>query len=86
MELMSGTVVKSMAGRDKGLWFVVLETEGDCAFLVDGKLRPLENPKRKKEKHLQKTKKSIPLASLSQGNRAIRLALQEAIDEEDSEL
>jgi len=52
---MRGTVVYSRAGRDKGNAMVVLESEGNFLNLADGKLRTIENPKRKKTKHIQST-------------------------------
>ena len=48
-----GCIVKSLAGRDEGHLFLVLDTIGDYALLVDGKIRRIENPKRKKIKHVR---------------------------------
>ncbi len=48
-----GCIVESVAGRDKGYLFFVLDTIGEYALLVDGKIRRIENPKRKKIKHLR---------------------------------
>ena len=45
-------IVQSLAGHDKGRLFYVLRAEDDFAGLVDGKLRRLSNPKRKRRKHL----------------------------------
>lgn len=48
-----GQVVKSKAGRDINRIFLVLEIiDNENVFIVDGKLRKLENPKRKRVKHL----------------------------------
>ena len=48
-----GQVVKSRAGRDKGNIFLVLNVVDDKHVLVvDGDLRKLDNPKKKKVKHL----------------------------------
>lgn len=48
-----GQVVKSRAGRDKGRIFLVLDIIDDQhVSIVDGDLRKLDNPKRKKIKHL----------------------------------
>ena len=56
MELHAGEIVYSKAGRDKGNYFVVMETEGELfAYLCDGKLRKVDRPKKKKLKHLAKT-------------------------------
>jgi ribosomal protein L14E/L6E/L27E len=53
--LIRGQVVISKKGRDKGGFFVVTGTEGEYAMLVDGKLRPLDRPKKKKHLHIQPT-------------------------------
>lgn len=50
-----GLVVKSKTGRDKNKFFIVLAYESPYLYLVDGKLRRLDNPKKKKEKHIQLT-------------------------------
>lgn len=51
-----GRVVISAAGRDKGLPFAVVATEGDnYVYLADGKFRKLDNPKKKKVKHVTET-------------------------------
>ena len=51
MDIARSDIVKSIAGRDKGKLFFVLDTEGEFLMLADGKTRKLENPKRKKRKH-----------------------------------
>lgn len=52
-EIAIGQVVKSRAGRDKGKIFLVLEVLDDEHLLVvDGNLRKLDKPKKKKIKHL----------------------------------
>lgn len=55
MEYTQGQVVYSKSGRDKTLPFVVLSVDGEYLILADGKKRTLEHPKRKKNKHVQKT-------------------------------
>jgi ribosomal protein L14E/L6E/L27E len=52
MDIVKANIVKSTAGRDKGEIFFVLATEGDFLLLADGKLRPVERPKRKRRKHV----------------------------------
>lgn len=56
MEIVEGSIVRSIAGRDKGGLFIVLSCEGDYAYLANGELRKVDRPKRKKLKHLQGTK------------------------------
>lgn len=57
MEVLVGSVVRSLAGHDKGDYFIVLSVVGDCAYIADGKLRKVESPKRKKLKHIQTSSK-----------------------------
>ncbi|NLW22814.1 MAG: hypothetical protein GXY88_06125 [Tissierellia bacterium] len=48
-----GQVVRSRAGRDKGRVFLVLDILDDKhVLIVDGDLRKIEKPKKKKVKHL----------------------------------
>ena len=50
-----GNVVLSTAGRDRDSFFFVTKVEGDYVYLVDGDLRKIENPKKKKIKHVELT-------------------------------
>lgn len=57
-----GTVTKALAGRDKGKVFIILKIlSEDYVLIVDGKRRTLENPKKKKIKHLAIYKDVIEL-------------------------
>lgn len=52
-DIIIGQVVKSKAGRDKGRIFLVLDIiDAQYVSIVDGISRKLDNPKRKKIKHL----------------------------------
>lgn len=53
LEFQVGQIVKSKAGRDKGHYFIIIDDLGEYVYLVDGHLRKLEKPKKKKKKHLQ---------------------------------
>ena len=53
MDISKADIIVSMAGRDKGGLFYVLRVENGYAFLANGKQRTMENPKRKKLKHLR---------------------------------
>lgn len=54
-----GQIVFSKCGRDKGSAFIVVVVEDEYIYLVDGRLRPLSRPKKKKIKHVQPTKTII---------------------------
>ena len=51
-------VVVSTAGRDRGNWFYVIAEDREFLLLANGKDRPLDKPKRKKRKHVQKVLRS----------------------------
>ena len=51
-------VVQATAGRDSGKLFYVIAQEDDYLVLANGKDRPLDRPKRKKRKHVQKVLRS----------------------------
>ena len=50
---MIGQFVTSKAGHDKDVLYVVVGEEGDFVFLSDGRLKPVDKPKRKRKKHIQ---------------------------------
>ncbi len=57
MYVSPGHVVLSKAGRDKGRKFMVLSVDktGSYVYVADGNLRRVENPKKKKLRHLDLT-------------------------------
>ena len=54
MEISKADIVASKAGRDQGQIFFVLDTDGGYVYIADGKGRRVEQPKRKKRKHVEK--------------------------------
>lgn len=42
-----GMMARSLAGHDKGKVYMILDVKEPFVYLVDGKLRPLDHPKRK---------------------------------------
>lgn len=71
----------SLAGHDKGKRYVVLAEETNGCYVADGRLRLLEKPKWKNQKHLQLIK-HLPedlLASMAQieNNGDVRRILAE---------
>lgn len=50
-----GQIVKSKTGRDQGKYFVVFsKIDEEYVLIVDGSLRRIDKPKKKKIKHLAK--------------------------------
>lgn len=52
VKLVRGSVVRSLAGRDKDRLFVAEAILDRCVYVADGKERKLSNPKRKNVKHI----------------------------------
>ena len=57
-DLTIADVVISLAGRDAGSLFYVIEADDTYLTLVNGKDRTMEKPKRKKRKHAEKVLRS----------------------------
>jgi len=53
MDISKADIVISLAGRDQNRLFYVLECDGQYVTIADGKGRKLENPKKKKLKHVR---------------------------------
>ena len=54
MDISKSDIIVSLAGRDKGKYFYVIDVEDNFVVIADGKGRKLENPKRKKLKHVRR--------------------------------
>ena len=61
MDICKGLLVYSKAGRDKGKLFVVLGIENDFVYLSDGDTRRVNNTKKKKIKHINRTNTVLEL-------------------------
>ena len=56
MNFCAGDIVLSKAGRDKNMHFIILDViDEQFVLIADGKKRRVDNPKRKKCKHLENT-------------------------------
>lgn len=52
--LIPGQLVQSIAGRDNGKYFLVIESGEGIVKVADGKMRKVQAPKKKNVKHLRK--------------------------------
>ena len=52
-EYSSSLLAVSRAGHDKDTIYVVIDSDDTYVWLVDGKRRTLDNPKKKKQMHVQ---------------------------------
>lgn len=63
----AGMLVKSKAGHDTGKIYVIADTDDAYVYLVDGKIRTLDKPKKKKKKHVQIILKQYETAGADDG-------------------
>lgn len=75
MEIIRGTVAKSLAGHDKGSWYVVLSVNGKNALVANGKSRTICHPKTKNLIHLAPTKTVLSNEQMDR-DESIRLYLK----------
>ena len=87
MNLEKGQLVKSIAGHDKGEYFLIYEViDDDYVKIVNGKTRRLEKPKLKKIKHLKKLNKisdiieTIDQRDLQSQNKKITRQISDLLD------
>lgn len=59
MDIKKGCIVKAMAGRDINKFFLTIKDDERTCYIVDGKLRKLDSPKKKNKKHLAPTLKIV---------------------------
>ena len=62
---MIGQYATSKAGHDKDTLYVIIAEEGDFVELSDGRLKPVDRPKKKRRKHIQIINKTVDEALLS---------------------
>lgn len=48
-----GMLAKAKAGHDKGHLYIIYDADETYVYLVDGKTRTINKPKKKKRKHVQ---------------------------------
>lgn len=48
-----GMLAKSKAGHDKGHVYVIFDVDESYVYLIDGEIRTMDRPKKKKRKHIQ---------------------------------
>ncbi len=48
-----GMLARSKCGHDAGKVYVIIQVDEAYVYLVDGRIRTLDKPKKKKKKHVQ---------------------------------
>lgn len=78
-----GTLAFSKAGHDRGELFLIVKAEAEHVYLVDGKLRKLENPKKKNKKHIQPVFKTKEAFTLPMTNESVKRYIKNYKQEHD---
>ena len=73
MIVVKGSVVKSLAGRDQGRFFVAVAAEDRFVYIADGRERKLSAPKRKNVKHISPAGSVIDISGMT--DKKLRKAL-----------
>ncbi len=81
MEISKSDIVQSIAGHDKGSLFYVIETDGVYLLLANGRERTVEQPKRKKQKHVCKVPRpdSTLTGKIRNGERVLNSELRRGL-------
>ena len=53
---MTGFLASSKAGHDKNKIYVIIKEDAEYVWLSDGKIKTMDNPKKKRKKHIQPIK------------------------------
>lgn len=53
MEILKGMLATSKAGHDFRKLYMIIDYDNEYVYLSDGDLRKVDNPKKKKYKHIQ---------------------------------
>ncbi len=70
-----GCLVRSLAGHDKGTYYIIVREDAQYVYLADGRTKTVAGPKRKKKKHVQ-------LSYKRDEDMASKLADREAVMDE----
>lgn len=54
--IMIGMLAYSKAGHDKQTLYMIVGEDDESVYLSDGRLKPIEHPKKKNKKHIQPVK------------------------------
>jgi ribosomal protein L14E/L6E/L27E len=85
--IQKGQLVRSLAGRDKDKYYLVLGRALDVLYLADGRNRGAKNPKKKNIRHVQRCNRiAADVVAAAQGrllrDEEIRAGLHELLADE----
>ncbi len=67
-----GGYAVSTAGHDSGKKYVISQTDREYVYLVDGKIRTMNRPKKKKIRHVQMLDQSNPILAEKLKNMTVK--------------
>jgi hypothetical protein len=78
MDISKSDIVLSLAGHDRGELFFVIAEDGDHVLIANGKGRTVDDPKRKKRKHVRRVARidSRVANKLRQGDKVLNSELR----------
>ena len=85
----TGCLVRSLAGHDKGTYYIIVREDARYVYLADGRTKTAAKPKRKKRKHVQFSHKwdEALAAQFADGaavqDEAIRYFIQKSLSKAD---
>ena len=71
-EVQKGQLVRSLTGRDKDAFYLVLGRAADTLYLADGRKRGVLNPKKKNIRHVQRCNRIAADAVAAAQSRPLR--------------
>lgn len=71
-EFTIGCFVVATAGHDSGKCYVIFEMDSEYVYLVDGRIRTLERPKKKKRIHIRMLSDMEPSLAVKVQNRTVK--------------
>ena len=78
-----GNLVLATKGKEKNQYFVIMNVEGNFAYIVDGKRLKTNNPKKKSMKHIQKASKiKFPVEFFEINNDCVNAKIRKFLKEE----
>ena len=78
-EIRKGMLARSRAGHDAGALYVITEADDTYVYLVDGRIRTLDKPKKKKHRHIQIISRTVEITGADDAKirRELRAAARE---------
>ena len=78
-EIRKGMLARSRAGHDAGALYVITEADDTYVYLVDGRIRTLDKPNKKKRRHIQIISRTVDITGADDAKirRELRAARRE---------